>query len=209
MAITNPFAEDPDRGEAWELGYLAGFQDPDGGARFLPLSPELLEVYTQGLDAGREDRVQSPPADGRTEWVPKSELAGKSSLQDLVEHIVIEGIAEGLAHLFKQAAFGLAGVLITVLSIPGDTQLKPLDDDFSEPYTGPEDDPNVSFVAVCPRTDHPTMQAGTMENGYWAGPARTDFGDALGDMINHGHSEAGVARCSLTDDTCGLVWAAQ
>jgi hypothetical protein len=209
MAIINPFANDPDRGEAWELGYLAGFQDPDGGARFLPLAPELLDAYTQGLDAGREDRIQSPPAGDGTQWVPKTELAEKSSLGDLGEHILIEVIAEGLAHLFKQAAFGLIGVLITVLGIPGDTQLKPLDDDFSEPYTGPEDDTNVSFVAVCPRTDHPVMQVGTTADGYWTGSARTDFGDALGDMINHGHSEAGVARCSLTDGTCGLVWAAQ
>jgi hypothetical protein len=100
-------------------------------------------------------------------------------------------------------------VLITVLGIPGDTQLKPLDNDFSEPYTGPEDDPDVSFVAVCPRTDHPIPQAGTTQDGYWTGPARTDFGDALGDTIGHGHSEAGIARCSLTDGTCGLVWAAQ
>jgi hypothetical protein len=208
MAIINPFTDDPDKAEAWELGYMAGFQDPDGTDTFLPLSPDLLDIFTQGIDAGREDRIQSPPGDGQTQWVSKSQLNSEST-DEMIDHIVIEVIAEVAAHLFKRAALGLIGVLITVLSIQGDTPLKPLDDDFSEPYTGPEDDTNVNFIAVCPRTDHPVPAVGTTADGYWVGTPQNDFGDALAETLKHGHAESLVARCSLSDNTCGLVWASQ
>lgn len=202
MSAINPFADDPERAEIWELGYLAGFQDP-GGSDFLPLSPELLEVYTLGVDAGRDDNTTSP-----TTWVPRSELEGESS-DEWIEHIVIEGIAEAASHHFKRAALGLVGVVVTVLSIEGDTPLHPLEDDFRELYTGPAEDPNVMFLAMCSRTDHPMPAIGTTVDGYWTGSPMRDFGDALQETLAHGHRESVVARCSLTDKTCGLVWAAQ
>lgn len=202
MTAINPFTADPEQAEIWELGYLAGFQDPSG-SDFLPLSPDLLKIYTQGVDAGRDDNIASAAT-----WVPRSDLEGESS-DEWKEHLVIEGIAETLDFLFKEAALGLVGVVITALSIQGDTPLHPLDDDFSELYTGPADDPNVTFIAMCPRTDHPMAAANTTVDGYWTGSPRTDFGDALQEALAHGHRESVVARCSLTDNTCGLVWAAQ
>ncbi len=87
--------------------------------------------------------------------------------------------------------------------------MKPLEDDFDELYTGPEVDTNVFYIAVCPRTDHAIPQIGTTPEGYWAGAGHNDFTGALTDTLQHGHSEALVARCSLTDGTCGTVWVAQ
>jgi hypothetical protein len=202
MTTTNPYADEPERAEVFELGYIAGFQDPDG-ADFLPLSPELLDIYQQGIDNGRDDAAQSP-----TPWVPRSELESESS-DEWVEHITIEVVAEVASHLFKRAALGLIGVLITVVQIPGDTQLHPLEDDgLSEPYSGADDDPNVTYLAMCSRTDHPIPAEGTTTEGYWTGSAVNDFGAALREALDHGHREAIVARCSLTDNNCGPVWAA-
>ncbi|MFE9934290.1 hypothetical protein [Streptomyces sp. NPDC005533] len=194
-------ADDPERAEIWELGYLSGFQDPSG-SDFLPLSQELLEVYTQGVDAGRDDNAQSP-----TTWLPRSDLEGESS-DEWIEHIVIEGIARVAEHIYKKEVFGLIGLVIAVLGIPTDTPMHPLEDDFLEPYTGPDDDPNVTFIAMCPRTDHPMPAIGTTVDGYWTGAPMSDFGDALKETLDRGHRESGVARCSTTDNTYGLVWAA-
>ena len=65
---------------------------------------------------------------------------------------------------------GLVGVVITVLSIPGDTQLQPLSDDLSDLYTGPDPDDNVSYVAACPRTDHALVAVGVTDDGYGRAP---------------------------------------
>ena len=62
------------------------------------------------------------------------------------------------------------------------------------------------FVATCPRTDHPQVAVGVTSDGYRAGSGQNDFGDALKEALQHGHSETIVARCSLTDNTCGPVW---
>jgi hypothetical protein len=203
----NPFADDPDKAEVFEVGYLRGFQDPSDDS-VPPFAPEFVDVFNQGVDAGREDAIQAPSSDPDRRWVPKSDLA-KDSSDEALEHVVIEGVAEIAKHVFKRASLGLIGVLITVLQIQGDTPLRPLDDDFSEEYTGPEGDTNVFFVACCPRTDHPQVAVGVTSDGYWAGTGQNDFGDALREALQHGHAEAMVARCSLTDNTCGAVWIAQ
>ena len=88
MTTANPYVDDPITAEIFELGYVAGFQDP-GGSDFLPLSPELLDIYQQGIDSGRDDAAQSPTA-----WVPRSELEGESS-DEREEHLIIEGVARG------------------------------------------------------------------------------------------------------------------
>jgi hypothetical protein len=208
MATSNPFTDDPDKAEAWELGYLTGFEDPDGTDDFRPFSPDLLDVFTQGVDAGREDQIQASPADGGA-WVPKSSLRDNEDVAEFVLHMGIEAIGHIGAKLFGKLALGLVGLVLMALEIPTDTPIKPLDDDFTETYNGPEDDSNVTFVAACPRTDHPMAAVGTTEEGYWTGTPQTDFGDALNETIKHGHAEAVVARCSMTDNTCGLVWVAQ
>jgi hypothetical protein len=208
MVTSNPFTDDDAKAYAWELGYIAGFQDPDGTDPLPPFAPDLLDVFNQGIDAGREDRIEPPASNSDAKWLTKSELDDESTV-DMIEHVSIEGLAELSELVFKKAAFGLAGLVLTALSVSTDSPMKPLDDDFSELYTGPEDDTNVYFLAVCPRTDHPVPAIGTTQDGYWTGTPRNDFGDALTETLKHGHSEAMVARCSLTDNTCGLVWAAQ
>jgi hypothetical protein len=208
MATSNPYAnDDPVKAEVWELGYVAGFQDPDATDTFQPLAPELLDIYNQGTGEGRTDRMEPPAGDPQATWVSRSELSSEG-ISELVEHVVIEAIAHIAAELFEAAALGLVGVVLSVLSI-SDTPLQPLDESFNQPYTGPETDMNVSFIALCPRTDHVMAATGTTQEGYWAGTPQNDFGAALKDALDHGHSEAIVARCSLTDNTCGPVWAAK
>jgi hypothetical protein len=201
MSLTsNPFVADPDKAEVFEMGYLAGLQDPDPDP-LLPLSPELLEVYRQGAAAGR--------ADGSSmSWLKKSDLDPNEGIHELAEHVAIEAIFEIPAHMFKLFGLGLAGLVISVVGIPGDVRLQPLED-FSEEYGGPESDANVSYVAVCSRTDHPQVMVGVTSDGYWAGTPTNDFNEALKETLRHGHPEALVARCSTTDNTCGPVWVAK
>jgi hypothetical protein len=63
-------ADDPDKAEVFERGYLAGLQDPNTPPLLVLspelLDPELLDVYTQGTAAGR--------ADGSASWILKSDL---------------------------------------------------------------------------------------------------------------------------------------
>ena len=66
MATTNPFVDKPELAEKWELGYIAGFAEPETD-HFLPLAPDFLESYQLGEQAGRDDRRLQPPtpqADG-------------------------------------------------------------------------------------------------------------------------------------------------
>jgi hypothetical protein len=202
MTTQNPFVDDPDRAEVFEVGYLRGFQDPTDDS-VPPFAPDFIDAFNQGVDAGREDAINDPAR----RWVSKADLAEDSS-DEALEHVAIEGIAHIMAHAFRQAAFGLIGLVITALSIQGDTPLHPLEDDFSQPFPESHDDTNVFFVACCPRTDHPQVAVGVTTEGYWAGTGQNDFGDALREALQHGHSEAIVARCSLTDNTCGPVWIA-
>jgi hypothetical protein len=200
MPLTsNPFADDPDKAEVFELGYLAGLQDPNTPP-LLVLSPELLDVYNQGTAAGR--------ADDSASWVLKSDLNSNEGIEELVEHISIEAIFELSAHMFKLVGLGLAGLVVSVVGIPGDVRLQPLED-FSEEYGGAESDANVSYVAACSRTDHPQAMVGVTSDGYWAGTPTNDFNEALKEALQHGHPETLVARCSTTDNTCGPVWIAK
>jgi hypothetical protein len=203
MPTQNPFVDDPDRAEVFEVGYLRGFQNPSDDS-LPPFAPDFIDAFNQGVDAGREDAINDP--DHR--WVSKADLSEDSS-DEVLEHVTIEGIAEIMSHAFKQAKFGLIGVVITALSIEGDSPLRPLEDDFSQPFTESHDDTNVVFVACCPRTDHAQVAVGVIADGYWAGTGQNDFGDALREALHHDHPEAMVARCSLTDNTCGPVWIAQ
>jgi hypothetical protein len=208
MPLTvNPFVDDPDKAEVFELGYLAGLQDPDADP-FLPLSPELLDVFNQGVKAGRADIPQPVAGEGSSNWVKRSELGADEGITDLIEHVAIEAVFEIPAHMFKLVELGLVGVVISVLGIPGDVELRPLEPDFSEEYSGPDTDANVSYVAACSRSDHPLVMAGVTPEGYWAGTGTNDFNEALKEALRHGHPETLVARCSTTDNTCGPVWAA-
>jgi hypothetical protein len=55
MTIVNPFADEPARARAFEQGYLAGYAQPDQ-EHFPPLEAELLDIFGQGEQAGRNDR---------------------------------------------------------------------------------------------------------------------------------------------------------
>jgi hypothetical protein len=184
------------------MGYVLGFQDP-GADDFQPFNPDLLDVYQQAFDTGKDDNFSSA-----SNWVSKEDIP--EGIQELAEHVAIETFFELASHLFKQATLGLVGVVINVLGVPGDTQLRPLDDDFDEEYTGPETDTNITYTALCPRPDHlGSGLPGVTSDGYWTGAPHNDFGDALNDARLHAHSETVIARCSLSDNTCGVVWIAR
>src|SRR5947208_2603531 len=110
MATHNPFSDDPEKGEVFEQGYLAGFNRPDI-IPFLPLNPDLLEAYKQGVESGREDRLSPPDEESGSEW---ADLGA-----ELAEHGLIHALGMGIEHLFKTAAGGLISLVVTVVTIPG------------------------------------------------------------------------------------------
>jgi hypothetical protein len=195
LATKNPFVDKPDLAEKWELGYIAGFAEPETD-HFLPLAPDFLESYQLGEQAGRDDRRLQPPeeqADGEHhEW----------GGEELLESALLHALGEGLVHLGIKAG-GLITLILDVIQIPGDVRLKPLEPD----WEGPVDQEGETYVALCGRTDHPMLLAGTVtDDGYWVGPQRETFKEAFSDRSVHQHPEAIVARCSLPDGTCGAVW---
>lgn len=194
MPITNPFAAGTAEGDAWQLGFQAGFMHPeltDGP----PLQVNLLEAYQEGADGGRQAR-RAGASDGGS-WL------GPDALEVALEtagHVLLHVVGDKLAG----AAGGLVAVVAMVLEIPGDTVLGPLPETFSVPA---EQD-NGKYVAVCLRRDHAMVTAGARDDGSWTGPSRDRFEDAASDMTAHGHPEAAVARCSVAENTCGIIWAA-
>ena len=99
-------------------------------------------------------------------------------------------------------AGGLITLVIDVIQIHGDTPLKPLEPDWEGPV-----DRGETYIALCGRTDHPMLLAGTVtDDGYWVGPQRETFKEAVGDRSVHQHPESIIVRCSVPDGTCGPVW---
>lgn len=207
MTTVNPYTDDPDRAVAFELGYVWGFTNPWGQDNPPPYAQWLMDVYLEGVDSGRDDWARPPDGPAATAWLHWSELQNQTE-HEWIEHLLVEGFGELFSHLFEAPRLGLAALLVTVLSLPGDTPLRPLPDPFELPYAGPEDD-DVSYAAACPRVDHPAPLIGTTTDGFWVGTASHDFGAALAEAVGHFHPEALVARCSLREQTCGLVWAAR
>jgi len=214
MTTYNPYGADPVKGAAFELGYIWGFTNPGAGDNPPPYSPELLDIYLEGVDSGKDDWNRPPDGPLATSWVHWSELEEQTE-HEWLHHLFVEGFAEAFNHLWHTmgqpvvgAAHGLAGLLITVLSIPGDTMLHPLPEDFEQLYAGPEDSQEIWYAAACCRNDH-VPEEGATSDGYWFGTPSNDFAQALREAVGHAHSEALVARCNLADQTCGLVWAAR
>jgi hypothetical protein len=203
MAELNPFANDVVKGEIWERGYLAGFNEPEVDHSPGPLASELIDVYQLGEQAGRDDRTAQPLNSDEAAWV-----APDFDFGELPEHLTIHAFGVVLERV-GVAAGGLIALVLTVLSIPGDTPLHPLDPESAPFPLDQEGQEGNTYVAICPHSDHPMVQQGVTTDGYWAGLGRSSFVDAVADMRNHDHVEAFVIRCSLAEGTCGPVWAIQ
>lgn len=80
--------------------------------------------------------------------------------------------------------------------------LTPLEPD----WEGPVDQPNDKYLAMCPRADHPMLEVGATQDGYWSGPERDRYADAINDWRGHEHLETLVCRVGLTSNVCGPVW---
>lgn len=200
MATRNPFVSNPATAEVWELGYVAGFAQPETD-HFLPFSEELLNVYQRGEQVGRDDRRRLPPGDapaeGHSQWAEFGEAA--------FEFGFVHALGEGLVHLGLKAG-GLVMLVFDVVQIPGDVSFTALEPD----YEGPVDQEGESYVVVCGRTDHAMQPDGVVtDDGYFVGPERQSFREAAADRRGHQHMEAIVVRCSAADSTCGPIWPLQ
>src|SRR5262249_25624311 len=133
MPLTkNSFADDPDKAEVFEMGYLLTLQGIDDDP-FLPLSPDLLDAFRQGAKAGQSDAPLANAANAKA-WVKKTTIDPSEGVVGFIKHASIEAVFEIPAHLFKVAGLGLIGLVVSVLGIPGNVKLKPLNGDFSEEY---------------------------------------------------------------------------
>src|SRR5262249_7784615 len=151
-----PFTNDPLKAETWELGYLAGFAEPETD-HTLPLSEELLEVYQRGEQSGRDDRRRQPPLKDASGAPSESEHGWVSTVgEEALEHGILHAIGVGCEKIFGRIG-GLIPLIITVIQIPGDVQLRPLEPEWEAPAASEEGN---SFVAVCPHTDHPMVAVG-------------------------------------------------
>jgi hypothetical protein len=201
MATRNPFVSDPTAAEVWELGYVAGFAEPETD-HFLPFSEDLADAYQLGEQAGRDDRRLLPSGDapseeGQSQWAEFGEAA--------FEFGFVHALGEGLVHLGLTAG-GLIMLVFDVVQIPGDVSFRALEPD----WEGPVDQDGDSYVTVCGRTDHAMQPDGIVtDDGYWVGSERQSFREAAVDRRGHQHSEAIIVRCSLADGTCGPVWPLQ
>jgi hypothetical protein len=188
MATQNPFQDDS-RAEVWEIGYLSGFNDP----ATLPAAViEPVDVFQSGFESGAADRTTDPEE-------------GHSWLESMVEFVAEEALLHAVGVGLEKAglaAGGVIGLVLSVVMIPGDVMLKPLTDDFEVPPNREGD----QYVPVCPRTDHGLVMEGVTPEGYWIGPAGSDFASAAATCQAHGHSAAFVALCAPNDGACGPVW---
>jgi hypothetical protein len=201
MATRNPFVSAPDTAEVWELGYVAGFAEPETD-HFLPFSEELSVAYQRGEQDGRDDRRLLPSGDAPAEeehsrWAEFGDAA--------FEFAFVHALGEGLVHLGLKAG-GLSFLIFDVVQIPGDVSFAAL-----EPvWEGPVDQDGESYVTVCGRTDHAMQPDGVVTgDGYWVGTKRQSFREAATDRRGHQHAEAIIVRCSTADATCGPVWPLQ
>ena len=188
MATRNPFQDDS-RAEIWELGYLSGFGDAD-----VPPDPvpDPVDVFQAGFESGAADRMTGP-------------AAGEGWLKSLIEFATEEALLHAVGVGIEKVGVGVGGVIglvLSVVTIPGDVMLKPLEEDFAVP---PDREGDI-YVPICPRKDHGLVFEGVTPNGYWIGPASNDFLSAGKSCEQHGHSAAFVALCAPKDHACGPIW---
>lgn len=209
---TNPYAAEPGKASPFELGYVAGFQDPDGTDNdLLPLSPELLDIYTEGLEAGRQDAHEPPAAEPSAQWVTRTELKEHSESEDeMREHIATFIIFKSLELVTRKVLLGLVDLVITALSIPGNVtpEMMKAARDLKASPSDPPDDRKI-YIAACSRTDHAMLTVGVQEDGTWAGTATPQFETAVQEAVKHVHAESLVARCDFEEQTCDAVWLAK
>lgn len=210
---TNPFEAEPIKAAAYEQGYIAGFQDPAGDAvDFRPLAPDLLELYVQGADAGREDAHQPPAGDVDRRWATRAELEEHAeNVAETEEHIGSFIVFKALEMISRKAIFGLVDLVLMVVGIQGNTipeQFTPLDDDFKRTVDDEESD-GVFYVPACSRTDHGMVTADVTAQGTWQGRPTTQMAEAVQALLQHGHHESYLARCDVGAKTCSPVWFAR
>ena len=201
--MANPYGDDPDRAGAWDLGYQAGYDEPETD-HYAPVGPELVDAFQDGELAGRDERRSGlspagPPVAPPPE-VPEEESQDARMLHEYL-HVSREvGIHGALHDLFGKTG-GLLGLVALVVQIPSDTQLKLIEEDWEAPVDRSGD----RYLAVCPEVHMAAGAEGVTPDGYWAGALREHYVDAENDLAAHGHDATFIALCSGETGECGPV----
>jgi hypothetical protein len=111
-----------------------------------------------------------------------------------MSYMVASFLLRALVGQMFKLAHPLGGVSWTVLNIPGDAQLRPIEDD----WTAEADRSGDSCIAVCAMI-HAMVSEGVTSEGQWTGPARDTFEAAEADVASHEHPEAFVVLASLNE----------
>ena len=205
MSTPNPYENDPERAPVWLDGYSAGFNDPEND-HFAPYSPELTDVYAEGVLAGRDDARYTSSDPAREDPL----LGGSSSapeggddsgdIEHAVEEVTLTAALHAIGEMIARAPGGLAALIFEVVEIPGCDQLRPMEAD----WEAPADREGDVYVAVC-QAQHGMVYENVSRDGYWFGSPRSRYDDALYDVRNHEHAGAVVVLCSAVDGVCGPV----
>ncbi|TKH17597.1 hypothetical protein FC697_22110 [Bacillus wiedmannii] len=203
MATQNPYLYDNILGNTWEQGYLAGFNEPEVD-HLRPYSSDLLQVYQEGEQSGRDDRRSLPPDEvGINEQGNQSEFF--EFLKELADHAGLHVLGHRFFEMVFKDVGGLIPLVLTSLQISTDSPIHPLEEDWQGPANQSDNSESI-FIAVCPLKNHPQVLTDVTTEGYWTGKGHQFYSDALAEMQAHGHAEAFIARCSVTEGTCGAVW---
>jgi hypothetical protein len=198
VAAENPYEAGTDLAPMWTLGYESGYAEPEVD-HAPPVPPEYTYIFQEGELAGRDER-RAETSFGPPVADESNNDGSEQHLGEAVEHLTLEAAVHVGLDKMLGAAGGLAALLLAVVQIPGDVQLKPIEDT----WTGDADSPGATYVAVCPEI-HMVASDGVTPDGYWTGPVRQNFAEAESDMAVHGHAQAFIALCSLESGLCGPV----
>jgi hypothetical protein len=80
----------------------------------------------------------------------------------------------GLKHIAKVGEVRLVGLVITVIGIPCNVIVRPIEPD----ATAPINDESDLYFALCSR-EHSMLDEGATSDGFWAGPPRNSFYDPV------------------------------
>ena len=127
MTTDNPY-NDNDRAPVWSQGYRLGYDERETD-HAPPVPPELVGVFSEGEQAGRDDRRSEIPVGSPAPEDPRT--AADQHLGEAIGEIMLEVAKHGWGIAVFGTVGGLISLLTQVVSIPGDVQLRPLDPDWT------------------------------------------------------------------------------
>ncbi len=175
----NPYSADADRAQFWDQGYHDGIEQQTHEWQE-PLSEAMAVVYNEGVAVG--EAVHN---------VENDAVAGELTLDKGVEWLADELVG---------AVGGLGLLVLKVLEIPGDIQLKQPEPDWHTEAN----DAGDRYAAFCALGIH-EPGVGVSQDGYWAGPQRGTYQEAHVDAQQHSDDQAFVILCRADAGICAPV----